>query len=137
MARKLLAAVIAAAALGAVSSAAADQLPILRSAKAVDRHVVLAISVSDTRPTQLVAAKHRAIDLAGALLRQNIRLRETIDVPATADGVIHWESQKTLPPGTYFVQVEAVDTAGVTDCPPKQMPCGEHWSNVRRVVVPG
>src|SRR6266571_3330527 len=104
MARKLLAGVVVAAALGAVGPAAADQLPILRSATAVHRHMALAISVGDVRPTEMLVAKRRAVDAEGALLPKNIRIQETIQVPALANGVVRWRSQKRLRPGVYFVQ---------------------------------
>ena len=136
MARKLLAGTMVAAALGAVGSATADQLPILRSAKALHRHLALAISVGDVRPAEMLVAKRRAVDAEGALLPKNVRLRETIHVSATASGVVRWQSRSTLRPGIYFVQVTAFGTVGVTDCPPKMPNCDEHWSNVRRVVVP-
>jgi hypothetical protein len=136
MARKLLAGAVVAAALGAVGPAAADQLPILRSAKVAHRHLVLAVSVGDVRPVELTVADRRAVNADGALLRKNVRLQETIQLPASESSVVRWQSQKTLRPGTYFVQVIAVETGSVTDCPPKMPRCGEHWSNVRRVVVP-
>jgi hypothetical protein len=135
MARKWLAGVVVAVALGTVGPAAADQLPILRSAKVVHRHLVLKISVVDVRPTELAVAKRRGVNADGALLRKNVRLRETIQLPGSASGVVRWRSPKALRPGTYFVQVTAVVTDGVTDCPPKQRDCNERWSNVRRVVV--
>jgi hypothetical protein len=135
MARTLLAGAMVAAALGAVGPATADQLPILRSAKALQRHLVLAISVGDLRPTEMLVAKRRAVDVEGALLPKNVRVHETIHVSATAGGVVRWRSGVTLRPGIYFVQVTAVGTGGVTDCPPKLRNCDEHWSNVRRVVV--
>jgi hypothetical protein len=124
-----------AAALGAVGRAAADQLPILRSARVVHQHVVLRISVGDVRPAELAIAKRRTVNASGALLRKNVLLQETIKLPATAHGVVRWRSGKTLRRGAYFVQVAAVETGGVTDCPPKQRRCDERWSNVRRVVV--
>jgi hypothetical protein len=140
MARKLLAGAVVAAALAAalraVGPAAADQLPVLRAAKAVHRHVVLSILVGDERPAELLVAKKRAVNLEGALLSANVRTRETITLPASASGVVSWQSQTTLRPGVYFVQIEAFETGGVTDCPPKQMHCGEQWSNIRRVAVP-
>jgi hypothetical protein len=135
MARKLLAGVVVAAALGAVGPAAAAQVSILRSAKAVHRHMVLAISVSDVRPTEMLVAKRRAVDADGALRPKNVRIHETIQISATASGVVRWRSQKRLRPGVYFVQVAAIQTGGVTDCPPKMPNCAEHWSNVRRVVI--
>src|SRR5206468_2325792 len=98
-------------------------------------HVVVRVEVGDVRPTQLLVATSRAEDRNGALLAANVRLRETIKLPAGAEGVVRWKSRKTLRPGIYFVQVGAVDTLGITDCPVSQRPCGEHWSNVRRVVA--
>jgi hypothetical protein len=135
MARKLLAGVAVVAALGAVAPAAADQAPLLRAAKAVHRHVVLQISVSDLRPVELIVAKRRAVNADGALLQKNVRLQEAIQIPASQTGVVRWQSHKTLRPGTYYVQVKAVQTVDVTDCPPKMRNCNERWSNVRRVVV--
>lgn len=135
MARKLLAGAVIAAALGAVGPAAADQLPILRSAKVVHRHVVITISVADLRPVELTVANRRAVDADGALLRQNVRLQETIRLPPVESGVVGWQSPKALRLGTYFVQVLAIETGGVTDCPRFAPRCTEHWSNVRRVVV--
>jgi len=135
MARRLLAGVVVAAALGAVGSAAGDQLPLLRAAKAVHHHVVLEISVGDTRPAAMTVAKRRAVDADGALLQRNVRLRETITLPPSASGVVRWQSSTWLRAGTYFVQITAVDTGGVTDCPPKVRSCDEHRSNVRRVIV--
>jgi hypothetical protein len=96
---------------------------------------VLAISVGDVRPTEMLVAKRRAVNAEGALLPKNVRLQETIQVPALASGVVRWRSQKRLRAGVYFVQVAAVETGGVADCPPKMRNCDEHWSNVRRVVV--
>jgi hypothetical protein len=138
MARKLLAGFVSAAALVAVGTAAADQLPILRSARIVHRHLVLRLAVGDVRPTELTVAKRRAVDADGALLRNNVRLRESIQLPVSSPAVVTWRSHLTLRPGTYFVQVMATDSGGggVTDCPPKQPNCNEHWSNVRRIVLP-
>lgn len=96
---------------------------------------MLSLSVGDLRPTELIVAKRRAVDLEGALLQRNVRLRETIQLPASATGVVRWRSRETLRPGIYFVQVEAVETGGLTDCPRALPNCNERWSNVRRVVV--
>jgi hypothetical protein len=65
-----------------------------------------------------------------------VRLREAIQVAQPVTGVVRWQSRTTLGPGIYFVQVMAVDTGGVTDCPRFLRNCLEHWSNVRRIVVP-
>lgn len=135
MARTLLAGLVIATALGAVGLAVADQLPILRSVTVVHRDVILELSVGGVRPVEFTAATRRAVGPNGALLRKNVRLRETIQLGSSASTVVRWQSPKALRPGVYFVQVAAVDTGGVTDCPPKTTKCGEHFSNVRRVLV--
>ena len=135
MVRRLLAGVVLVATAGAVGPAAADQLPILRSANVVDRHVLLEVSVGDVRPVELTVAKLRAVAADGALLRKNVRLHETIQLPPSAARVVRWQSQHVLRPGVYFVQVTAFEKGGVTDCPRFLRNCNEHWSNVRRVVV--
>jgi hypothetical protein len=136
MARRLLAGVVVAAALGAAGAGAADQGLLLRSATAVHRHVVVRVSVGDLRPIDLAVATRRAVNADGGLLQKNVRLRETIQIPASQTGVVRWRSHETLRPGTYFVQVKAVQTVDVLDCPPKLHDCNERWSNVRRIVVP-
>jgi hypothetical protein len=137
MAKRLLAGAVLAAALGAVGTAAAGQTPIVRSLRVVHRHVVLELSVGDLRPLEFVVAKSRAVNANGALVRSNVILREMIQVPATT-GVARWRSPHVFRPGTYFMQVEAIQTwdGGVADCPPKQPNCNVVWSSVRRVVVP-
>jgi len=110
-------------------------LPILRSAVAANRHVVVRIEVSDVRPVAFVAAASSAEGPGGALLSRNVRLSEAIKLPPSAAGVVRWETRRRLSPGTYFVQVMAIDTGGVTDCSAGDRRCTEHWSNVRRLVV--
>lgn len=136
MARRLFAAIACAAALAVTGSAAAAQSPILLSATVAHRHVVLELSVGDLRPVQLAVARQRATGADGALLAKNVRLRETIQLPATNSGAVHWVSPRALSPGVYFVQVMAVETGGVTDCPKFLRSCLDRWSSVRRVVVP-
>ena len=137
MARRLLAGVLIASGLGAVGTAAAGQTPIIRSVRVVHRHVVLELAVDSARPVEFTAAKSRAVDAEGALLGRNVRLQETIQLPATASGIVRWESPRALGPGTYFAQVKAVEMGGggVTDCPPKQRDCNVRWSSLHRVHI--
>lgn len=137
MARKLLAGIAVAAALGAATPAAADQLPILRSARVARHHLVLELSVADVRPVELTVARRRAVGPLGALLRRNARFRETIRLRPSKSAVVRWRSAKRLRRGIYFLQVTAVETGGVTDCPRFSPGCNVRWSNVRRVVVHG
>lgn len=135
MAGRLLAGVAVTAALAAVGPATAASPPILRSATVSRAHVVLELSVGDLRPAQLTVATRRAVDANGVLLARNVHWRESILLPATTSAAVRWQSRKTLAPGVYFVQVTAIETGGVTDCPPKQLRCDERWSGVHRVVV--
>ena len=114
------------------------ELPILRAATVHARHVVLLVAVGDVRPVQLTVATRGAVDDSGALVAQNVRLRETIQLtPPATTGVARWQSRTRLAPGTYFVQVLAVESGGgLTDCPKFLRNCLDHWSNVRRIVVP-
>ena len=90
------------------------------------RHVVLLIAAGDVRPVQLTVATRQAVDNSGALVAKNVRLRETIQLtPPAPTGVARWQSRTTLAPGTYFVQVMAVESGGgITNCPqvPAQLP---------------
>jgi hypothetical protein len=135
MARRLLAGAIVAAALGVAPTAAGRQSPILRSARVVRHHLVLELSVADVRPTALTVARRRAVSADGELLQKNVLVRETIRLPVTATGVVRWRSGRKLRRGVYFVQVTAVETGGVTDCPRFSPDCNVRRSNVRRVVV--
>jgi hypothetical protein len=135
MARKLLAGVVIAVATGFVAPAAGAQAPILHSAAVLHRHVVVQISTGDLRPVLLSVATRPAVSADGELVKKNVRLRETIQLPSSATGVARWESRGTLAPGTYFVQVEAFETGGLTDCPRFLPNCNARWSNIRRVVV--
>jgi hypothetical protein len=139
MARRLLAGVVIASALGAAGPAAAGRPPIVRSLRVVRRHVALELTVGAMRPVEFTAAKRHAVDAEGALLPKNVRLQETIQLPSSASGVVRWQSAMALRPGTYFVQVKAVATGGggVTDCPPKQRECNVRWSGLHRVRISG
>ena len=134
----LLAGVVVAVALGVVAQAMGKELPILRSATVHARHVVVQVAVGDVRPVQLMVATRRTVDNNGALVTNNVRLRETIQLtPPASTGVVRWQSRSTLAPGTYFVQVVAVESGGgITDCPKFLRNCLARWSNVRRIVVP-
>jgi hypothetical protein len=134
----VLAGLVVAVALGGVAPATGKELPILRAATVHARHVVLLVAVGDVRPVQLTVATRGAVDDSGALVAQNVRLRETIQLtPPATTAVARWQSRTRLTPGTYFVQVLAVESGGgLTDCPKFLRNCLDHWSNVRRIVVP-
>jgi len=135
MARKLPLAVVLVVALLGAGVASAGSAPILRSAAVSDRHVVVRVHVSDLVPVEFVAAASGAKGAHGALLSTNVRLREAMRFTASAPRTALWETAKRLAPGTYYVQVAAIETGGVTDCPPGDRQCTEQWSNVQRVVV--
>lgn len=138
MARTLLAVGVGAVALASVAPATGKELPFLRAASVDARHVVVQVAVADLRPVQLTVASRSDTGANGALLAKNVVRHETIKLASAAStGVVRWKSPSMLAPGTYFVQVMAVErTGGITDCPPKLMrTCLDRWSNVRRIVV--
>jgi hypothetical protein len=127
--------VVIAVAAGGLARASIARTPILQSAAADHRHVVVTVSVGDMRLRQLLVAKRRVVGADGSFLASNVRLREAIHLPASATRVVRWKSRGTLAPGAYFVQVMAIPTGGLTDCPPKLRNCNEVWSSARRIVV--
>lgn len=139
MTRRMVAGVVIAVSLGAVGTAVAGPPPLVRSVKTVHRHVVLELAVGIARPVEFAAARRRTVDANDGLLPRNVRLQETIQLPAGASGVVRWRSPGALRPGTYYVQVKAVEegAGGVTDCPPKQRECNVRWSGLHRVRIPG
>jgi hypothetical protein len=90
----------------------------------------------DLEPAALLAATSSAESPNGILVRANVRLRETIRLAVPTTGAAEWRTRGRLPSGTYYVQVLAVETDGVTDCPPRLGGCAEHASNLKRVTVP-
>jgi len=115
--------------------AAAGRLPYLASAAPRNGHVLVAFSLGDLAPGELVVATSSRVSANGALTT-GIELDEALK-PSATPGTAHWRSRKTLRRGRYFVQVSGIDTGGVTDCMPRQRGCGQDWSNIRRLVVQG
>jgi hypothetical protein len=136
MARGVLAGVVVAAALGAVGPAAGGRLPIVRSATVVDRHVVLGLSAGHLRPVELSVAKRRAVGASGALLRKNVRRRETIQLPASAGSIRPLAEPEGTPRGR-LVRPGDGGRDGRRDGLSTVLSrnCLDHWSNVRSVVV--
>jgi hypothetical protein len=109
--------------------------PDLRSASQRHGHVVLRFSLGSLTAGQVVVAKSPRRSGVGALTTR-IELRANLPRHGPS-GIRTWRSRRALPAGGYFVQVSGIDLAGVTDCLPRQVGCGQSWSNVRRVTVPG
>lgn len=118
----------------AVGPAFAQQ-PRLVSASEVRGHVVVAFELNGLSPYELVVAKGSQRLASGAFAPSNVRLRETIRLPASS-GIARFRSRTALPPGRYYVEVSGVDLGGVTDCIPHQVDCAVEWSNMRRVLIP-
>jgi hypothetical protein len=119
--------------IGTAFAVGAGSDPVLVSATPQSGHVVVALSLGDLAPGELVVATSPRLNAIGALTT-GIKLREKLNVSSTAQ-VVRWRSREALAPGRYFVQVSGVDSGGETDCLPRQRGCGEDWSNVRRIVL--
>jgi hypothetical protein len=118
-----------------VGSAATAE-PVLRSATQEHGHVVVSFTVGDLSPGQIQVATKLTMSPSGALLRANVKLRETVAAqPDPTTGLVRWRTRVALSARTYYVQVSGFDAGGVTDCKPGLLSCLQHWSNVRRVVV--
>jgi hypothetical protein len=125
---------IAAAALGAAivtAASAASALPYLRSATAVNRHVVVTYRVGELIPGRILVATALRRETSGRFVQANVRLNEPLRGTVTASGE-RLRTRHTLRPGRYYVEISAV--VGGVDCTPHK-PCKTNWSNVRRVIV--
>jgi len=134
MALRLCLFVLAAVVLAPAAFGSAALEPNLRSATQRHGHVVVRFSLGVLTAGQVVVAKSPRRSVVGALTTR-IALRANLPRQGPS-GTRTWRSRRALPAGVYFVQVSGVDLAGVTDCPPHQVGCGQSWSNVRRVTVP-
>jgi hypothetical protein len=115
---------------------AAGLVPVLKTASAVNGHVVVTFTLTgDLLPGQIVVATSPRKTPSGAFLRSTVRLREDVTSKASAAEVVRYRTRKALAAGTYYVEVSGVETGGVTDCVPRAADCLVHWSNVRKVVV--
>jgi hypothetical protein len=121
----------------ATTGAALTGSPTLRSASADKGHLIVLFTLArDTVPGSILVATSRAA-LSAPLPNPSVKLREAMHPsPAGTAGVERWRTRKTLPAGTYYVEVSAVETVGITDCVPRRADCLTRWSGARRIVVP-
>ncbi len=127
--------VAALAALGAalVSGLAAASLnPFLRSVGAKKGHVVAVFTLGELAPGKIVVAVRPATGADGALLTENVRLREAIGRTTRVRGGYRFQTRHALRPRRYYVQVSG--TVVGLDCTPRK-PCPTTWSNVRRLAL--
>jgi hypothetical protein len=111
--------------------------PVLRPVGVVHGHLVLTFTLApDSVPGRVLVATSSA-GLSRSASGPDVKLRGPIhSTPAPATGLSRWRTRASLPAGTYYVEVSAIDTVGVTDCVPRRADCLTRWSNPRRVVVP-
>ena len=121
----------------ATTGAASTGAPTLRSVGDDKGHLIVLFTLArDTVPGSVLVATSRA-GLSAPLPNSSVKLREAMHpAPATPAGVERWRTSKSLPAGTYYVEVSAVEAVGITDCVPRRPNCLTRWSNARRVVVP-
>ena len=125
------------AALFLSSAAGAVRTPLLRSVSQAQGHVLVAVSPGELEPVEVVASTSSQTEASGALASPWVQLRETMVFRSRPpNGIFRWRTRRALPAGVYYVQVSATDLAGMLDCMPVRMRCGEDWSNIRRLVIP-
>jgi hypothetical protein len=128
--------VLAVAAISVSAGVAFSGDPVLRTATALHGHVVVSFVVGELRPGVIEVATSSARARNGGFVSRSVRIEESITAaPDPATGMVSWRTARRLAAGTYFVEVSAVATGGVTDCGPLRGNCLVHWSNMRRVVV--
>jgi hypothetical protein len=128
---------LAFALVSATGGATAAGTPVLQSVSAANGHLIVTFTLAgDLVPGRVLVASSRA-SLSHLIASSGVKLREAIHASADpATGVARWRTRKSLPAGTYYVEVSGVETVGVTDCRPRRPDCLMRWSNPRRVVVP-
>jgi hypothetical protein len=95
------------------AAAAAGESPLLRTARAVNGHVVVTFTVGkDLLPGTIAVATRASTTAGGAFPRTAVRLREVITARSNSEGVVRFETRKKLRPDIYYVEVSAIDTAG-------------------------
>lgn len=125
---------VAAAALGAAlvtAASAASPTPYLRSATAVNRHVIVTYTLGDLLPGRVLVATAARHELSGRFVQANVKLNEPLSGTRTASG-LRLRTRHALRPGRYYVEVSG--TVMGLDCTPHK-PCKTNWSNIRRVIV--
>ena len=128
--------VLAVAAFGVSAGRAMPGDPVLRTATVSHAHFVVSCVVGDLRPGVIEVATSSIRGRNGGFVPGNVRIEESITAaPDPATGIVSWRTARRLSAGTYFVEVSAVATDGVTDCGPLRGNCLVRWSNVRRVAV--
>jgi hypothetical protein len=121
----------------ATGGATAAGAPVLRSVSAADGHLIVTFTLAqDSIPGQVLATTSRA-GLSHPIPGLSVKLREAMrGSPDPVTGVARWRTRKSLPAGTYYVEVSGIETVGITDCRPRRADCHMRWSNPRRVVIP-
>ena len=118
------------------SAAGAARIPLLRSVAQDRGHVLVTFSPGELEPVEVVVSTSPHTEASGALASPWVKLRETMVFRSRPqNGIFRWRTRRALPAGVYYVQVSGSELAGVLDCMPVRMRCGEEWSNVLRLVI--
>jgi hypothetical protein len=120
----------------ATSGSTSPGAPVLRSVTTADGHLVVTFTLGqDEAPGRVLVATSPA-GLSHRVAAPGVKLREAMHASSDpTTGLTHWRTRKSLPAGTYFVEVSGVQTLGITDCRPRRPDCLMRWSNMRRVVI--
>ena len=132
----MLAVALGGAALVLAAPTAAGE-PMLRTAAASHRHVIVTMASGTLVPCEIAVATKAARGPGGGFVRSNVRLLERITAPADpATGIVRFRTAQTLRRGTYYVALSGFEQEPPTSCFPIASHCAERWSNIVRVVVP-
>ena len=111
--------------------------PMLRTAAASGRHVIVTMAPGTLVPGEIAVATKAARAPGGGFVRGNVRLLERITTPADpATRVVRYRTARTLRRGTYYVAVSGFQQEPPASCFPIVSHCAERWSNIVRVVLP-
>jgi hypothetical protein len=121
----------------ALAAPTAAREPMLRTAAASGRHVVVTMAPGTLVPGEMAVATKAARAPGGELVRGNVKLRERITTRADpATGIVRFRTARTLRRGAYYVAVSGFQQEPPTSCFPIASHCSERWSNIVRVVMP-
>jgi hypothetical protein len=129
--------VLALAVVFATAAATAVGTPVIRSVRASNGHLIVRFTLAqDSVPGRVLVATSRPSS-PNVIPSSSVKLLEAMHASADpATGDVRWRTRKSLPAGTYYVQVSGVQAVGVTNCRPRRPDCLMSWSSPRRVVIP-
>ena len=108
----------------------------LRSVSSDKGHLLATFALAPNLAPGMIVVATSPAGLSHLLPSAGVKLRETMHAsPDPTTHIVRWRTHASLHPGTYYVEVSAIQIVGVVDCMPRRGDCATHWSNARRVVI--